>query len=369
MKQDFVQPRFDGPRFNEKTLPLDVARDLIAYEELVIELAKRIYLRENPSRKRVPKGFEAGFHLHLERVDDGSARPLLALVLAGALSLSGGSPTCFEKSRDLIAETIAAPDNDLPKAFPKELLDYFNRVGRSLQTGEKMELLKTDGEEATLTPERRKRLVLAAKSRYEDAIELVGTVEEVNWKRDKETFRLRIADRLVDLPMPKAFEKHARNCGGKERIQVTVKGLGEFDAKGDLKRVIKVRSFEVQPDFQIATRLDEIAALADGWHDGTGVAPDPDKLAVVFESLVGHYPENLPLPIIVPTSEGNLLFEWKGTGDPSLDISLDTQRGDFHVLGDQGDDIEASFDLHSSEDWNLLFEFLTRHLTGDRNDA
>ena len=44
MKTEFLKPRFTGARFDEHTLPVDVARDLAAYEELVIELAKHLWL-------------------------------------------------------------------------------------------------------------------------------------------------------------------------------------------------------------------------------------------------------------------------------------------------------------------------------------
>lgn len=47
MKIEFLQPKFDGARFTEHTLPLEVVRDLAAYEELVTELAKRLFLSEN----------------------------------------------------------------------------------------------------------------------------------------------------------------------------------------------------------------------------------------------------------------------------------------------------------------------------------
>jgi len=69
MIQPFLQTKFDGARFDQHTLPIEVARDLAAYESLVIDLARYLYLRDNPGRQRVPRGFDAEFHLHLQRVD------------------------------------------------------------------------------------------------------------------------------------------------------------------------------------------------------------------------------------------------------------------------------------------------------------
>ncbi len=364
MKEPFLQPRFDGKRFEEHTLPLDVARDLASYEVLIIELAKRLYLDANPSRKRVPKGFEAGFHLHLERIDDGCARPLLSWVTAGALLLSGGSGTYFDQARDLIAECIASADGPVPEKFPKELLAHFNQVGRSLQPGESMEIPRPGHGDAVLTPQRRRDLVLAAGDYYEDKVELAGTIEEANWKT--ESFRLRLSNgEAVDVPMPIFFRKDAGEYGGRNRFQVTVSGVGTYDIHGKLHKVFKVRSVEVQPDYQIAARFDQIGSLAAGWHEGEGIAPDAEKLLKVSENLVGHYPEELPLPAIVPKPDGNLLFEWKGPAAASLDLRLADSIGDFHAFGPDGQDVERSFTLTTAEEWHELFAFLRPQIVGE----
>ena len=129
MKTEFLKPRFAGPRSDQHTLPVEVARDLAAYEELVIEVAKHLYSQSHEGRQRVPKGFEKEFSLHLERVDDGSAKPLLSWVAAAGLLLPGGGHgPFFEQARDVIAECVqaAAEDQPLPAAFPKHLLDYFH---------------------------------------------------------------------------------------------------------------------------------------------------------------------------------------------------------------------------------------------------
>lgn len=52
----FISPRLEGHRFDDHTLPVSLLEDFSALEELVFELAKKIYLDQNPQRKRVPKG-------------------------------------------------------------------------------------------------------------------------------------------------------------------------------------------------------------------------------------------------------------------------------------------------------------------------
>ena len=361
MKDKFVQPRFEGARFEEHTLPLDVAKDLAAYETLVVELAKHLYLRDHPERQRVLKGFAGDFHLHLERVDDGCARPLLSVVTAGALALGAGANTYFERARDLITECIAASDDQLPAEFPRELLAHFNQVGRSLNADERMEIEGAGGKMAVLNPERRKKLVLAADTVYERPIELVGTIIEANW--EKSSFQLRQkAGQPAVVPMPESFHTQARTYGGRQRHQITVKGIGAYDSWEVLQKVVSVESLEVQPDYQLANRFDELRALNDGWYDGKGVAPAKSNLDHLAAKLVGHYPERLPLPALVPTPEGNLLFEWDVPGDPSVDVSLSDLKAEFHAFHPVSGDIQREFNLSTPDEWPAFFGFLSQNI-------
>lgn len=361
MKQNFLQPIFDGDRFSEHTLPLEVAKDLAAYEVLVIELAKHLYMKDNPERERVPKGFAADFHLHLEKVDEGSAKPLLSLVAASILTLGAGEKTYFERARELIAECVAASDGQLPGAFPREMLSHFNQVGRSLLPDERMELPLPNGTSAVLTPDRRKRLVLAADRVYEREVELLGTIEEADW--GKSSFRLRFptGGSLV-IPMPNSFHPQARQYGGRSRYFFTVKGIGTFDSWDKLQKVISVESLEIQPNYQLTTRFDMLLKVEDGWLDGVGRAPDKTKLSVVAEKMIAHYPEQLPLPVIVPTPEGDLLFEWDISGTPSVDLNLGSLRAYFHQFKEDGTENERELALSSNEEWKLFFGFLSETL-------
>ena len=361
MKANFLQPRFDGARFTEHTLPLEVAKDLAAYETLVIELAKHLYIHDHPERQRVPKGFAADFQLHLERVDDGCARPLLSVVSAGMLAMGVAGNVYFERARELITECIAAPDGQLPTAFPRELLAHFNQVGRSLREDERMELAGVGGIHAVLTPDRRKKLVLEADTVYERPIELTGTIVEANW--EKSSFQIRLADgTLAVVPMPESFHAQARNYGGRPRHQVTVQGVGAFDSWDRLQKIVSVDSLEVQPDYQLAVKFDELRALADGWHDRHGVAPDKVKIDQIVTKMIGHYPERLPLPAIVPTPEGNLLLEWDVPGEPSVDVRLSDLKAEFHAFIPETGDLERDFDLSVADEWAGFFGFLVQNI-------
>jgi hypothetical protein len=357
MKTNFSQPRFTGPRFDEHTLPVDVARDLAAYETLIVELAKRLYLKDHPDRQRAPKGFATNFRLDIERIDEGSAKPLLALVMAGALALQGGERDYFEQARDLVAECIAAPDTALPENFPKELLVHFNQFGRSLREGEALELpLHGKNEVARLTQDKRKRLVLAADQVYERETSLLGYIEELDFA--KSTFRLKLIDGgQAVVPMPDSFHNNARTYAGRSRHQISVFGVGAYDSWDHLQKVISVDLLDVIKNYAISEKIDEISQLKDGWFDGRGLAPGVDKLADVSERLIADYPDKLPLPRIVPKQDGNLLLEWIAEGDPSLDIDLTASQASFHAFDVNGEDLERDFNLNAAG-WQDLFVFL-----------
>lgn len=362
MKTDFAQPRFTGARFDEHTLPVDVARDLAAYETLIVELARRLYLDDHPERQRVPKGFASNFHLDIQRIDDGSARPMLVLVLSGALALVGGERGYFERARDLVSECIAAPTNALPGTFPRELLSHFNQLGRSLRDDETLELPRDGAASAVLTQDKRKRLVLAADQVYEKETDLVGFIAEVDFERI--TFRLRLPDGgQVAVPMPESFHNKAREFGGKPRHQVAFKGVAAYDSWDRLQRVVSVESLDIIKNHAMAARLDELSQLQPGWFEGLGAAFEAEKFVAFADKLVEDYPDRLMLPSVVPTQEGNLLLEWAADGDPSLDVRLTDLHASFHAFSPDGGDLERDFDLSQAGEWQTLFAFLLDSVT------
>ena len=360
MKSEFVQPRFDGDRFAEHTLPLEVARDLAAYETLVVELAKHLYLKDHPERQRVPKGFAADFHLHLERVDAGCAEAGALAGDRGSLGVGGGNGRVFRTGSRAYRAVHRFFRRAVAGGFPAGVARSISiRSAGPLIVGERMELPAENGQTAVLTPERRKALVLAADTVYERPIELAGTIIEAHWEKASFQLRPKVGQPIV-VPMPDSFHAQASAYGGRSRHQVVVKGVGAYDSWENLVKVVSADSLEVQPDYQLANRFDELRGLEDGWYEGSGKAPDRRNLDRVAARMIGHYPEKLSLPAIVPTPEGNLLLEWSAPGDPSLDIDLASLQGEFHVFQSPSGDLETRFDLSMAEEWPKLFALLAQ---------
>ena len=86
------------------------------------------------------------------------------------------------------------------------------------------------------------------------------------------------------------------------------------------------------PD-NINLEFKKLHSLQDGWLDGEGKAPDRKGLEWFETMMEDYYPEDLPLPYIYPTGEGNLLLEWDiGKLDVSLEIGINKREGELHIL-------------------------------------
>ena len=123
--------------------------------------------------------------------------------------------------------------------------------------------------------------------------------------------------------------------------------------------VLSVESLEGIKNYTLESRFDELAQLKDGWYEGHGIAPDKNKLELIAQKLTDFYPEHLPLPLIVPTHDGNLLLEWNAEGDPSADIDLGGMKASFHAFGVRGQDVEKDFNLSTEGDFESFFVFLS----------
>jgi hypothetical protein len=309
-QEPFIQPRFVGPRFAGHTLPLSAAKDLAAYEELVLELAKHLFRQKNQDRVRLPKGFASGFSLHIERIDDGSAKPaLVAMMLAG--QLFSDLPAEITEAKDLINSVIATEATQpFPAVFPKDFYSYFNRIGRSLEDGESIEWLPDSPTNKTvLTPIKRKRLVLAHRETYEAEVNVVGLVEVLNTNQKTGVLRA-LEKEPVAFVYDDPFFSDLKGALGLKAEYVRVLGVGEFDVNERLGSITKIDQLERLPHYPVTAAIDKLANLSDGWLEGVGVAPKPEDLNWLTNAVASAFPESLDYPSVAPTEEGNVILEW-----------------------------------------------------------
>ena len=356
-KEPFIQPKFVGPRFDENTLPLSAAKDLVAYEEVVVELAKHLYLTKNRDRQRVPKGFADGFHLHLEKVDPGSAKPLLALVMAGVLV--NPLPDEFAEAKTLINEVIATAEGDkLPAAFPKDLYSYFNRIGRSLEAGERLEWTPDNADNpSALTPAKRKHLALAIGTTYEVEVDVVGRIFSLDTEKFEGQLRTG-EDEKVSFEYDQPFLAELKKALGNNILYAHIQGVGVYDVNDRLKSIKEIEYLDIVPHYALVSAIDDLSKLKNGWLEGHGTAPRRLNLERLSEDLIEAFPLGIDYPAVVPTEEGNVSLEWiKPTARVELEVIFAANRLELYATDIVADTfVEESFDM---ADWEGAFGRIT----------
>ena len=310
IKEAFIQPRFVGKRFEGHTLPLAVARDLAAYEDLVLELAKHLVRQKQLDRIRIPKGFANDFSLHFEKIEEGSTRPALVAIIVGA-QLFPFVPAEITEAKNLINAVIATPAGHvLPADFPKELYSYFNRIGRSLKEGESIEWAPESlSNKAVLTPQKRIYLASAHRESYEAEADIVGSIEALDAKKKTGTLRIGKNDG-VNFVFDDPFFADLKEALGSSTISARIKGVGMFDVNKRLTSIIEIEQLECLTHYALTSKLDALASLSDGWLEGRGIAPTSDNLNRLANEIAQYFPTNLDYPSVAPTEDGNVIFEW-----------------------------------------------------------
>lgn len=327
-QEPFIQPRFVGPRFEGHTLPLSAAKDLAAYEELVLELAKHLVRQKHG---RVKKGFAQGFSLHIERIDDGSAKPALVAMMLGAL-LPDLPPEIIE-AKDLINSVIATEaGQSFPAVFPMDCYSYFNRIGRSLEEGESIEWLpESPTNKTVLTPVKRKRLVLAHRGTYEAEVQEAGLITTLD--SDHRTGTLKsLENRTVAFAFDDPFFSDLKEALGNRRLAVSLKGIGVFDVNDRLTAITEIEQLELLPHLELVGGIEALLALQDGWLEGGGKVPDAERLADLMNEMVRVFPSSLEYPAVVPTEDGNVVFEWiRPQARIELEVNFVDQRLELYA--------------------------------------
>lgn len=372
---EFLRPRLCGARFDGGVIPLEVLKDLAVLEEMVVEVAKWQFLKENPDRRRSPRGFTDGIQLKLSGIEDGSAIPIITLAVA-SLNLPGipqDNHLYFEKARDAIVGAIGAAERDqqIVSHIPEECLGYFDRIGRSLREGEAIEFITPSRTmTARLNRETRRKLVLASSrvKEFTDDVTLRGSIPEAD--QDKMTFELQLVDgHKVSSPMANQHLDTIIEAfnGYRKGMRVLLQGIGRYNRQNRLMGLESVGHISLLEPLDIPARLEELRILKDGWLDGKGMAPSHDGLDWLATAFDRNFPDSLPLPHLYPTAEGGVEAEWPlESNEVSLEIDLTTHGGAWHRLNvATGEEDVRSLNLNDEGDWAWLVTEVQRLAGGE----
>ena len=357
---ELLRPRLVGNRFNGGVLPLDILRDLAVLQEMIIEIAKWQYREEHPDRQRLPRGFASQIEVRLTALEEGSTKlTLSAFFLVGALLSPQDSPEWqyMESAPEALIAVIdaASKGTSITEHLPKKVLSYFDRFGRNLRDGERVDFTDDDGRElARFDQSVRKKLVRASATRDITAeVCIRATVPEAD--QDKKTFTLKRYDGTkLTAPLPdsqldtvlEAFSGFANN------LHVEVRGVARINAQNRAVGFDEVHHVDVLDPSDIGVQLDDLRSLKNGWFDNKGLAPSIEGLDWLTEWFEQQIPSTLPFPYLYPTPEGGVQAEWTfDIVELSMEIDLSQKCAEWHLLNMHTDkDEERSLNLISTGD-------------------
>ena len=364
MSIPFLKPKLDGARFAGHTVPLDVLKDWAALEDMIVEVAKDLFLQSTPGRTRIPKGFSDGFSLHLKGVEEGSA--IMDLVRTGIAPSLLPCEDLFDRAKVVVLATIAAASMNLaiPDSFPRTALRHFDRFGRSLRGGECIYFTIPDHEmPIRFDLDVRKRLVLTTADEYSAERELRGWVSMADV--EKRSFILKLPD---CTHVPGVYQLGQRETvhsalGRFGEQKVRVKGTVVFDANDCPKKFETTDIVDFLNPHDLLGRLDDLLLVRDGWLDGEGVGPDPDGIRWLADLWPITMPSDIEDPYAYPSADGNLQLEWSlDRQDVSATINLSAKTGALMAqhLDNPEQWEEEEVDLNDTQGWVTFAEFLHR---------
>ena len=362
----FVRARFAGGRFNSHAIPFDVLPDLAAYRDLIVEVAKHLYLSDNKSRKRLPKHFERSFELSLTEIIRGNS----ATAVAHKFEWSDHRvrqpkldfPSYFEAARDLVDDTIIAANDDGPISLPIELVKKFTPFGRNLRSDESIEISEPGRSRvAVFNREIRKRIILTAESSYEDYLDRDFILNGA--KVSSNNIHL-LDERGVEFEAraqtPEQLEEALLRSRGRQKVHIT--GIGMFNREDELVRIISIEEpvyIDDEPRAGIDAQLDRLASMEDGWHNGQGLAPSQVAIECAQRVLaLIEAGSDAGVPFIYPTYEGGVTAEWTHHAwEISVSIPTSAHAIEFYMLNTETD---QEFELISDHDTSVVGAFVEK---------
>ena len=363
--QVFLEPRLTGKRFEDHTIPLEVFKDFSALEELIVELAKYAYKQENLDRQRLPKGFTKNISLKLSGVGEGSAIPKIILDIQNQ-DHANEYKKYFDKSKEMILKGVSAANNtdeQISHYIPEEYLSYFDKIGRSLKDDEALELSPKNEDNKAIINKSTRKLLLSS-SRLEEITEEIvvrGKIFELDQKEN--IFTLQSSEGIsVKAPVNSQHKSTILEAFNnyESGVKVLIQCLGCFNRNNKLISIQTVEHVSLLDINDVPSRIDELRFLKDGWLDGIGKAPLEEGLNWLSNQFDNYALEDMPLPLVFLTEEGNIQMEWSSDSfDISLEVDLTTQKAQLHIL-DFKTEKETSHDLDLSilSSWEELAQLI-----------
>jgi hypothetical protein len=360
---EIFTPRYEGDRFNEHRLPLDLIEDLSVFQEMAIEMAKVIYKERNQDRERIPKDFTKGISFELENIGEGSTIPKIVLITAMSGLFPQENVTYFEEAKDRIIEVVqsASDDTNINAHAPDSILKYFSRFGKKLGEDEFIEFNPNGEKKAKFTRESRKKIIKASSraNEYNEEVNLRGLISEIDFQKMSFTIDLPNGQRLVSPYIPDyqdVLKKSLFSFTELVKKKISIESTVRFNKTDNIIKIESVESIFELEDLDVPYRLEEISYLKNGWFDSESESFNMSHLQWLSTEFDDKFDPKLPLPNTYPTPDTNIQFEWSTENiEAELYVNLASKTGTLSILKIENDEeVTSELNLDSIEDWKKL---------------
>jgi hypothetical protein len=351
-------------------------KDWTAFEGLIVETAKWLYIEQNTNRSRVPRGFAKGFSLHISGVEPGSAIPVFerkrmdqAGVLFPSEHLQSEYSDWFDKARDRVLDVIkaSAANQAIDALLPKHLMPYFDSFGRSLRESERIEFIRSGDDVPIVYDARiRKSIVLQTAEQYRVEELLRGSISELDVEKSTLTFKLINGRKIQGGYIKEVRQQAVEALSSYGEALVMAECVVVRDNGDNILAVENITRIETLDARDVPARLEALALLRAGWLDGQGMALPREGLKWLSREWAASWPEDLPLPYVYPMPSGDVQLEW--TSDTvSTSAEINTQTKNIGVLSANIADgdvlVEKTFDMSATNSWQNFAAIVRIHHT------
>lgn len=236
-----IRHKFLGQRFEDNGLDFDVLDELVAYREIVFELAEHIWKLEHPERERIKKGYLKDIQFKFFGLEKGSVIiPIQVFTQSQLFPLEN-----IFKAADTFNEAIGCIKNGtrLPVSFPKSLLPKFASYGKSLLQDESYELIspREPSKSVLFNKTIKGEITCLLEKEYSDTIDVSGEIRETDL--DGKSFKIRLTSgKKVNGKFSNIDQetKILKALDPNSNISVRIIGTGGFE-NGALEHIIEVK--------------------------------------------------------------------------------------------------------------------------------
>jgi hypothetical protein len=269
-RKELATLRFDGPRFRDHGLDVDVLPEITAYKDLVIETAKEIWRSKNPGKTRLPKGFGAELVVKFFELREGSTLVPLEREYSDA-EVPIDLPDIFDDAADILDEAVqaaadgASPPPDLPSTIIQQLGEFGKTLGDTDCVGLRS---RRHTSTAPFDKTTKERIIGWAAPTYYDAVDYVGEIRAADLDGSKFTLRTEGGRKIGGVFNSEQESTVIEALSHHETQRLRIIGQAEFYAHdGKPKRISRIDeihavnvSVDVDGDIPLWKKIEAISA-------------------------------------------------------------------------------------------------------------